>query len=364
MDRLICGDVGFGKTEVALRAAFIDRDERQAGRGGGADHAARAPAHQDLHRTLPRLSGEGRPGVAAGFRGRLEAGQEGARRRHARHRRSAPMRCSARASSSRTSASSSSTRSSTSAWRTRRSSSSLRAEVHVLTLTATPIPRTLQLALTGVRDLSIIASPPVDRLAVRTFVVAVRSADRARGAAARALSRRPVVLCLPAHRGSRGRQGFPRQERAGGAGRGRARPDAVDGARRHHVGVLRRQIRRAALDHDHRIRPRHPDRQHADRASRRHVRPGAALPVARPGRALEAARLCAVHAAGEAQDHGAGRAAAEGAAIARYARRRLPACLARSRHPRRRQSARATSSPATSRKSASSSTSRCWKRRW
>ena len=42
--------------------------------------------------------------------------------------------------------------------------------MHVLTLTATPIPRTLQLALTGVRDLSIIASPPVDRLAVRTFV--------------------------------------------------------------------------------------------------------------------------------------------------------------------------------------------------
>jgi transcription-repair coupling factor (superfamily II helicase) len=46
----------------------------------------------------------------------------------------------------------------------------MRAEVHVLTLTATPIPRTLQLALTGVRDMSIIATPPVDRLAVRTFV--------------------------------------------------------------------------------------------------------------------------------------------------------------------------------------------------
>src|SRR5262249_6827444 len=43
-------------------------------------------------------------------------------------------------------------------------------EIHVITLTATPIPRTLQLALSGVRDLSIIASPPVDRLAVRTFV--------------------------------------------------------------------------------------------------------------------------------------------------------------------------------------------------
>jgi len=46
----------------------------------------------------------------------------------------------------------------------------MRAEVHVLTLSATPIPRTLQLALTGVRELSIIATPPVDRLAVRTFV--------------------------------------------------------------------------------------------------------------------------------------------------------------------------------------------------
>jgi transcription-repair coupling factor (superfamily II helicase) len=46
----------------------------------------------------------------------------------------------------------------------------LRAEVHVLTLSATPIPRTLQLALTGVRELSIIATPPVDRLAVRIFI--------------------------------------------------------------------------------------------------------------------------------------------------------------------------------------------------
>ncbi len=46
----------------------------------------------------------------------------------------------------------------------------LRADVHVLTLTATPIPRTLQLALSGVREMSLIATPPVDRLAVRTFV--------------------------------------------------------------------------------------------------------------------------------------------------------------------------------------------------
>jgi transcription-repair coupling factor (superfamily II helicase) len=46
----------------------------------------------------------------------------------------------------------------------------MKGNVHVLTLTATPIPRTLQLALTGVRDLSLLATPPVDRLAVRTFI--------------------------------------------------------------------------------------------------------------------------------------------------------------------------------------------------
>jgi transcription-repair coupling factor (superfamily II helicase) len=46
----------------------------------------------------------------------------------------------------------------------------LRGNIHVLTLTATPIPRTLQLALTGVRDLSLLATPPVDRLAIRTFI--------------------------------------------------------------------------------------------------------------------------------------------------------------------------------------------------
>ncbi|HEY7989868.1 MAG TPA: TRCF domain-containing protein, partial [Stellaceae bacterium] len=47
----------------------------------------------------------------------------------------------------------------------------LRSEVHVLTLTATPIPRTLQLALAGVREMSVIATPPIDRLAVRSFVL-------------------------------------------------------------------------------------------------------------------------------------------------------------------------------------------------
>ena len=67
--------------------------------------------------------------------------------------------------------------------------------MHVLTLTATPIPRTLQLALSGVRDLSLITTPPVDRLAVRTFVTPFDPLVDPRGAAARALSRRPELLC-------------------------------------------------------------------------------------------------------------------------------------------------------------------------
>ena len=46
----------------------------------------------------------------------------------------------------------------------------LRADVHVLTLSATPIPRTLQLALSGIREMSVIATPPIDRMAVRTYV--------------------------------------------------------------------------------------------------------------------------------------------------------------------------------------------------
>ena len=92
----------------------------------------------------------------------------------------------------------------------------LRAEVHVLTLSATPIPRTLQLAMTGVRDLSIIATPPVDRLAVRTFVspfdaLIVREAllrERYRGGQS--------FYRLPAHRRPRRMRGVPAPERARG----------------------------------------------------------------------------------------------------------------------------------------------------
>ena len=73
MDRLICGDVGFGKTEVALRAAFVAAMSGKQVGGDRADDPAGAPASPDLRRALPRPAGEDRPAVAPG------AGQGGAR---------------------------------------------------------------------------------------------------------------------------------------------------------------------------------------------------------------------------------------------------------------------------------------------
>jgi transcription-repair coupling factor (superfamily II helicase) len=169
MDRLICGDVGFGKTEVALRAAFIavmngkqvavivpttllarqhtkTFTDRFHGFPVKIGQASRLVSNSQLAKTKKALA-EGEMDIVIGTHallgnnvkfkdlGLLVVDEE----QHfgVAHKEKLKQ---------------------------------LRAEVHVLTLTATPIPRTLQLALTGVRDLSIIASPPLDRLAVRTFV--------------------------------------------------------------------------------------------------------------------------------------------------------------------------------------------------
>ena len=177
------------------------------------------------------------------------------------------------------------------------------SDVHVLTLTATPIPRTLQLALSGVREMSLITTPPVDRLAVRTFVspfdpVIVREAllrERYRGGQS--------FYVVPAHRRSRRRARVPARAGAGDASRASRMAAGAERARGRHDRLLRRQVRRAAVDQHHRVRPRHPDRQHPDRAPRRHVRPGAALPAARPHRPLQGARLrLSHHAAGQEAD--------------------------------------------------------------
>jgi transcription-repair coupling factor (superfamily II helicase) len=169
MDRLICGDVGFGKTEVALRAAFavamngkqvavvvpttlLARQhaktftERFHGFPVQIGQASRLVSPAELARVKKGI-GEGQIDIVIGTHALLGKAisfkdlglviVDEEQHFGVAHKEKLKQ---------------------------------LRAEVHVLTLTATPIPRTLQLALTGVRDLSIIASPPVDRLAVRTFV--------------------------------------------------------------------------------------------------------------------------------------------------------------------------------------------------
>ena len=130
----------------------------------------------------------------------------------------------------------------------------LRADVHVLTLTATPIPRTLQLALTGVRDMSLIATPPVDRLAVRTFVtpfdgVTIREAllrEQYRGGQTFYVCPRIEDLAQRRRRAARAGARDPH-------GHG-ARPAGADRDREHHAGFRRRQVRRAAVDQHRRVR--------------------------------------------------------------------------------------------------------------
>jgi len=169
MDRLICGDVGFGKTEVALRAAFdAVMNGKQVAVVVPTTLLARqhAKTFTERFRGFPVQIGQASRLVSAAELARVKKGiADGAIDivigTHALLGRSIKFKDLGLlvvdeeqhfgvAHKERL--------------------KTLRAEVHVLTLTATPIPRTLQLALTGVRDLSIIASPPVDRLAVRTFV--------------------------------------------------------------------------------------------------------------------------------------------------------------------------------------------------
>lgn len=170
MDRLICGDVGFGKTEVALRAAFVVAMT-------GAQVAIVVPttllSRQHFRTFTARF--EGLP-VKVAQLSRMVTAKEAAAVRagladgtinivvgtHALLAKSVEFadlglvivdeeQHFGVAHKERLKA--------------------LKADVHVLTLTATPIPRTLQLALTGVREMSVIATPPVDRLAVRTFIM-------------------------------------------------------------------------------------------------------------------------------------------------------------------------------------------------
>ena len=170
MDRLICGDVGFGKTEVALRAAFVAAMS-------GSQVAVVVPttllARQHFRGFTKRF--EGLP-IKIGQLSRMVTAKDAAlvREQVASGEINIVIGTHALLANSIK-------------FDNlglvivdeeqhfgvahKEKLKSLKADVHVLTLTATPIPRTLQLALTGVREMSIIATPPVDRLAVRTFIM-------------------------------------------------------------------------------------------------------------------------------------------------------------------------------------------------
>jgi transcription-repair coupling factor (superfamily II helicase) len=170
MDRLICGDVGFGKTEVALRATY-------AAALSGSQVAVVVPTtllarqhyetfrerFQGLPVRIAQLSRLVTPKEAEGVKQALAHGEidiiVGTHALLAESLRFLRLGLLIIDEEQHFGVIH------------KERLKKMRADVHVLTLTATPIPRTLQLALTGVKDLSIIASPPVDRLAVRTFTL-------------------------------------------------------------------------------------------------------------------------------------------------------------------------------------------------
>ncbi len=169
MDRLVCGDVGFGKTEVALRAAFV---VAMTGRQVAVVVPTTLLARQHYKTFTTRF--QGFP-VKVRQLSRMVAAKEASETRAALAAGMVDVVIGTHALLAKSIA-----------FRDlgiliideeqhfgvahKERLKQLRADVHVLTLTATPIPRTLQLALSGVKEMSIIATPPIDRLAVRTFV--------------------------------------------------------------------------------------------------------------------------------------------------------------------------------------------------
>ncbi|MGI8944336.1 MAG: transcription-repair coupling factor [Qipengyuania sp.] len=170
MDRLVCGDVGFGKTEVALRAAFVAAMS-------GQQVAVVAPttllARQHFQNFSERLSGLP---IKLGRLSRLVPSKEMKETREGLASGDVDIVIGTHAILSK------STRFKNLGLVVvdeeqrfgvthKEKLKQLRADVHMLTLTATPIPRTLQMAMTGLRELSTIQTPPIDRLAVRTYVM-------------------------------------------------------------------------------------------------------------------------------------------------------------------------------------------------
>ena len=169
MDRLVCGDVGFGKTEVALRAAFV---MAMSGKQVALIGPTTLLARQHFTNFVERLHGFP---MNVGRLSRLVPAAEAKKTKEGLANGTTDIVIGTHALLAK-------------AIEFKRLGlvivdeeqhfgvahkerlKALRADVHVLTLTATPIPRTLQMAMSGLRDLSVIQTPPVDRLAIRTYV--------------------------------------------------------------------------------------------------------------------------------------------------------------------------------------------------
>src|SRR6516165_9940780 len=170
MDRIVCGDVGFGKTEVAMRAAFVAAH-------AGKQVAVLAPTtllvqqhlanFRDRFADWPvRVEGLSRFGSSKETQAVVEGLEQGKvdiviathRLLHA-HARFRDLGLLIIDEEHRFGV------------RDKERLQALRANVHVLTLTATPIPRTLNMALGGLRDLSLITTAPAERLAIKTFLI-------------------------------------------------------------------------------------------------------------------------------------------------------------------------------------------------
>ncbi|MGE0109785.1 MAG: transcription-repair coupling factor, partial [Bdellovibrionales bacterium] len=170
MDRLVCGDVGFGKTEVALRAAFIAV-------AAGYQVAVVVPttllARQHYQNFTQRFSGFP---IRIGQLSRMVSSKDSDQTKELMKKGEMDILIGTHAVLGKEVAFQNLglmiiDEEQHFGVKQKEKLKEMRANVHVLTLTATPIPRTLQMALTGVRELSLITTPPVDRLAVRTYVL-------------------------------------------------------------------------------------------------------------------------------------------------------------------------------------------------
>ncbi len=169
MDRLVCGDVGFGKTEVALRAAFV---EAMTGNQVAVVVPTTLLARQHYRNFVDRF--QGFP-IKIRQLSRFVSAKEQKETKAELATGDVNIVIGTHALLAKSIAFANLgmvivDEEQHFGVAHKEQLKSLKADVHVLTLTATPIPRTLQLALSGVRDLSLITTPPVDRLAVRTFV--------------------------------------------------------------------------------------------------------------------------------------------------------------------------------------------------